>query len=114
MSSHTPSRPSLTQFRHQVGLGLSTWLGLGLLAMLMMPATRGFNEWIGWLPFWLLCVPGFALLVLRRHDVLARLRQPADDTRAPRRRNRRQARRAPVRARPLAPLRAGLAALLLR
>lgn len=70
---------------------LRGWLLLGLLALLLLPAARGHNLWIGWLPFWLLGWPALSLALLHR----GRWRLPARSTQRPRR-LRRQARRQPA------------------
>jgi hypothetical protein len=50
--------------------GLRSWLGLGLLALALVPASRGFNPWIGWLPFWLVLAP-LSMLAVVEHVRLA-------------------------------------------
>jgi hypothetical protein len=51
------------------------WLVLGSLALLVLPALRGYSEWIGWLPLWLVIVPAAQLVVLRRRSLLSASRQ---------------------------------------
>jgi hypothetical protein len=46
------------------------WLGLGAVASLLLPALRGYNVYVGWLPFWLLAAPA-VLLGLTHRDRLA-------------------------------------------
>ena len=46
------------------------WLATGTLAMLWFPSLRGGDPWFGWLPFWLVFVPLFDLIVLRWHGVV--------------------------------------------
>jgi hypothetical protein len=41
------------------------WLRLGVVALLLLPDARASHELLGWLPFWLLCVPALALLQQR-------------------------------------------------
>ena len=47
-----------------------SWLGLGLLALAVFPAARGYNTWIGWLPYWLTVAP-LAILAIAEHTRLA-------------------------------------------
>ncbi|MCY7354671.1 MAG: hypothetical protein LH470_06270 [Lysobacter sp.] len=42
----------------------SVWFGCTLL--LLIPATRGHSEWLGWLPLWLLGMPLTAWWALHR------------------------------------------------
>lgn len=77
------------------------WLVLGCLAELCVPALRGRNEWLGWLPLWLVVVPATQLLILRWRSLLAASRRVWN--RLPRRRVRpapRHARRARKPSRP--------------
>lgn len=47
-----------------------SWLGLGLLALALVPAARGYHAWIGWLPFWLAVAP-LSMLAVAEHTRLA-------------------------------------------
>lgn len=49
---------------------LQRWLLVGALGSLLSPALRGYNTYVGWLPFWLLLAP-LLLLVLVHRDRLA-------------------------------------------
>jgi hypothetical protein len=40
-------------------------LAIGTVLVLVLPAARGFSETLGWLPLWLLAMPGVALWALR-------------------------------------------------
>jgi hypothetical protein len=80
-----PMHPALATFDRS----LRTWLLLGLLAVLVLPQARGYSEWIGWLPFWLLAWPAMSLALLHR----GRWRRPLARVAAPRRSRRHQARR---------------------
>lgn len=112
MPSPTPSTAlELARFRQRLGAALGAWLAAGLLLVILLPSARGAHEWIGSLPFWLIAVPSCALLVLRRDVLAARLRRVQPRPRRARR-SATQARRTAVRAG--RPLRASLAALLLR
>jgi hypothetical protein len=96
-----PMHPALVAFDRS----LRTWLGLGLLAVLLLPAARGHSHWVGWLPFWLLAWPALALALLHR----GRWRSLRARAVMPRRARRRQARQhtptLPVRRALLAALR---------
>ena len=47
------------------------WLTLGTLALIFVPALRGYDSWIGWLPFWLIAAPLINLLALHPHRLAA-------------------------------------------
>jgi len=47
------------------------WLALGTLALIFVPALRGYDTWIGWLPFWLIAAPLINLLALHPHRLAA-------------------------------------------
>jgi len=80
----------------RVNRTLWQWLALGVLSLLLFPAARGFDLWLGWLPFWAVIAPLSALLVLHRHVLMTAWRGVLVP--APRRRRQRgsdaQARRA--------------------
>jgi hypothetical protein len=80
-----PMHPALVTFDRS----LRAWLGLGLLAVLLLPAARGHSYWVGWLPFWLLAWPALALALLHR----SRWQNFRVRAIVPRRVRRRQARR---------------------
>jgi len=40
------------------------WLALGLVAVALLPAARATHDWLGWLPFWLVCAPALVLAQL--------------------------------------------------
>lgn len=63
---------------------------IGLIAVLALPAARGYNAWLGWMPLWLLGMPLTAWWALHRFRLPGR---PAMATRAAHRRPRTQARR---------------------
>ncbi len=52
-----------------------TWLVLGCAALLCLPALRGRNEWLGWLPLWLVVVPAAQLAILRWRPLFAASRR---------------------------------------
>lgn len=76
---------------------LARWVGhvtlAGMAMVLVWPAARGYSDWLGWLPLWLVAMPASAWWALYRFPLppFARLR------RAPALRRRRgpQARRLP-------------------
>lgn len=72
---------------------LRTWLGLGLLALLLLPAARGHSLLIGWLPFWLVLAPLSALLAGERLRLAAAVSAWARRRRSRTRRRAPQARR---------------------
>lgn len=109
MSHSVPSSRSAVSVAEQVLLGL---LFLAGVALLSLPAARGVSATFGWMPLWLLGLPGMALamaFMLRRRtsqtlaiDVASRRQRrrqvtdPAANSRrpagaAPRRRRRPQA-----------------------
>jgi hypothetical protein len=45
---------------------LWAWLACGCLALACFPALRGYNETLGWLPFWLVVAPLIDLAIVRR------------------------------------------------
>ncbi|QBB72248.1 hypothetical protein ELE36_18780 [Pseudolysobacter antarcticus] len=47
------------------------WLALGTIAVIFVPALRGYDAWIGWLPFWLIGAPLINLLALHPHRLAA-------------------------------------------
>ena len=64
----------------------------GLLAVLLLPAARGANFWIGALPLWLLAMPASAWWALHRFRLPSWSSAPIEPARR-RRRSRAQARR---------------------
>lgn len=85
---------------------LSMWLRrmlwLGAVAVLLLPAARGHNAWLGWMPLWLLGMPLSALWALHGFRLPLRALQSTPVLRQRRRRGaqaRRRVRR-PLRQRP--------------
>ena len=67
---------------------------LGTVAVLLVPAARGSSDWLGWLPLWLVGMPGVALWSLHRFRLpLVRASVRAGLQAQPRRRRSAQARR---------------------
>jgi hypothetical protein len=54
------------------------WLALGVVAIALLPAARATHDWLGWLPFWLVCAPALVLAQLgeARQLVVAIARRP--------------------------------------
>ena len=71
---------------------------IGVVAVLLLPAARGHNAWLGWMPLWLLGMPLTAWWALHRFRLPRRTLPPA--LRARRRRPRVQARRRTLPGRP--------------
>ncbi|MCS3746848.1 hypothetical protein [Xanthomonas sp. 3793] len=76
----------------------------GLALVLVWPAARGYSEWIGWLPLWLVGMPMLAWWSLHRF-ALPTLTRPGARRVLPRRRGP-QAQRRRVAARATTPARA--------
>ena len=52
--------------RPRIALALAgAWFALGCAALLLVPASRGSDPWLGWLPFWLVGVPAIEWALLR-------------------------------------------------
>lgn len=49
------------------------WFAVGAIACLLSPALRGYNVYIGWLPFWLVAAPVVVLALLHRARLAAAL-----------------------------------------
>jgi len=113
MRQATEQNRQIESFRRGANTVLLAWILCGMALMLAWPAARGYSEWVGHWPFWLLGAPLSALMALHRERIALALRRPLRRP-APhaRGRRRRQARRAAQTARPSGALRASLAALL--
>ncbi len=46
------------------------WLGWGLMLTILLPAARGYSQWIGWVPYWLLAAPLLCLAALSGMQLL--------------------------------------------
>jgi hypothetical protein len=70
-AAHAPSRragaPAVDE---RLQAGVVAWLGLGLIALWMLPALRAEAHWL----YWLLLAPALALAVLHRSRLAAALR----------------------------------------
>jgi|GEM_PF-6794276 len=79
MSRQSPSPDSCQRRRGKaVSIDIVTmrrliyaWLTLGTLALILVPALRGYDTWVGWLPFWLIAAPLINLLALHPHRLAA-------------------------------------------
>lgn len=58
----------------------------GLSLVILLPAARGSSEWFGWLPLWLVAMPGVALWSLHRFRLPLRIAAPARSASPSRRR----------------------------
>lgn len=69
MQPNLPSREARLspEARRLAAVACRAWLGAGLLLCAFLPAARGVQPLLGWLPFWLLLAP---LLVLAQLDAL--------------------------------------------
>ncbi|MBB5209609.1 hypothetical protein [Chiayiivirga flava] len=52
---------------------LLRWLAFGAVGALLSPALRGYNVYVGWLPFWLLAAPIVLLMLVHRDRLAAAL-----------------------------------------
>jgi hypothetical protein len=52
---------------------LRAWISLGLVAMVLTPATAWTSHSVGWLPYWAVVAPALSLALLRRHFIAAAL-----------------------------------------
>ena len=53
--------------------GLRTLLIAGLVLVLLLPMARAHNDWLGWMPLWLVGMPAVALWSLHRFRLPAGL-----------------------------------------
>lgn len=74
-------------------LALNAWLGLGMLAVALLPAARGSSLWLGWMPLWLVLMPASANWAMHRFRLPRWPQAVAAATRQRRRRSHGQARR---------------------
>lgn len=89
----TPTRrPRQPAIDVRLAAALRQLLVLGAVLVLLVPATRGYNAWLGWMPLWLLGMPLSALWALHRFR-LPRLARADAIAAVPRRRRGGQARR---------------------
>ncbi len=92
-----PSRRAAGNIDPRLDHALRQIVLIGLIAVLALPAARGHNAWLGWMPLWLLGMPLSAWWALHRF----RLPRGADAVGRPvRRRARTQARRRSLQSNP--------------
>ena len=92
MTAPATHRPRKAIVDPRLATALRQVLVLGAVLVLLVPAARGYNTWLGWMPLWLLGMPLSALWALHRFR-LPRLAQAQAMTAVPRRRRGGQARR---------------------
>ena len=66
--------------------GLRTLMIAGLAVVLLLPAARGHSEWLGWMPLWLVGMPGMAWWSLHRFRLPSRSGTARGSASTPRRR----------------------------
>lgn len=86
-----PGSAGTRELRRTVAL-LRRILMAGIASVLLLPAARGYGDWLGWLPLWLVGMPLSALWAAHALHMLRRAPVAASGT-ARRRRHRPQARR---------------------
>ena len=65
-SARKNTSPARADARPKIALAVSAaWFALGCVALLLFPAARGSDPWLGWLPFWLVGVPAIEWSLLR-------------------------------------------------
>jgi len=50
---------------------MSWWFAVGCAALICIPALRGYDPLVGWLPFWLVIAPAIDLAALHRRSLIA-------------------------------------------
>ena len=78
MSNHTNQREASTAADPQLERSLRVALALGVVLVLLLPMARSHSEWLGWVPMWLVGMPGVALWSLHRFRLPARITNPRD------------------------------------
>ena len=73
MSSPVNRREASTTVDPQLERSLRVALALGVALVLLLPVARGYSEWLGWMPLWLVGMPGVALWALHRFRLPARI-----------------------------------------
>lgn len=92
MTASATRRPRKPAIDAGLATALRQVLVLGAVLVLLVPAARGYNVWLGWMPLWLLGMPLSALWALHRFR-LPRLARTDAIAATPRRRRGGQARR---------------------
>ena len=78
MSSPVNRREASTTVDPQLERSLRVALALGVVLVLLLPMARSHSEWLGWVPMWLVGMPGVALWSLHRFRLPARITNPRD------------------------------------
>ena len=73
MSIPAKRREASTTVDPQLERSLRMALVLGVVLVLLLPMARGYSDWLGWMPLWLVGMPGVALWALHRFRLPARL-----------------------------------------
>ena len=73
MSNHTNQREASTAADPQLERSLRVALALGVVLVLLLPMARSHSEWLGWVPMWLVGMPGVALWSLHRFRLPVRI-----------------------------------------
>ena len=73
MSIQVNRREASATIDPQLERSLRMALALGVVLVLLLPMARGYSEWLGWMPLWLVGMPGVALWALHRFRLPARL-----------------------------------------
>ena len=66
MSSPVNRREASTTVDPQLERSLRVALALGVALVLLLPVARGYSEWLGWMPLWLVGMPVAAWWALHR------------------------------------------------
>ncbi|KRB11327.1 hypothetical protein [Lysobacter sp. Root690] len=99
--STSPSSSTVADvLRADLDTALRYALAIGALLVLMLPAARGSQSAIGWLPMWLVAMPAMAWWALHRFRLPSWRRKAPDEVGQALRRRRRGAVQARRRARP--------------
>ena len=78
MSIQVNRREASATIDPQLERSLRMALALGVVLVLLLPMARSHSEWLGWVPMWLVGMPGVALWSLHRFRLPARITNPRD------------------------------------
>jgi hypothetical protein len=70
--SFSPRSPATPAIDPRLERALRALLVAGLALVLLLPAARGHNDWLGWMPLWLVGMPAMAWWSLHRFRLPAR------------------------------------------
>lgn len=93
MSNSKRPRDAITGPDPDLQRSLRVVLALGVLLVLLLPMARGFSDWLGWMPMWLVGMPAVALWSLHRFRLPSRRDEGSARSSLRRRRPGTQARR---------------------